>query len=58
MLRGKQNPKEQKSLNETEEIKYLRIHMQQLAAENQSIRHRLEDQKETSIQNKRLLGIT
>ncbi len=38
-----------------EEAKYLRIHLHQLGEENETLKQRLDDQKETALQNKRLL---
>ncbi len=53
--RGKEKEAKQ-SKREEEEAKYLRIHLHQLAGENDSLRQRLDDQKETALQNKKLLG--
>ena len=54
---GKGKEKETKpSGKEEEEAKYLRIHLSQLANENETLRQRFEDQKETALQNRKLLG--
>ncbi len=50
--KGKEKEKEK----EKEEVKYLRLHLQQLAEENETLRQRLDDEKAASVLNKQLLG--
>ena len=54
---GRKKETESKQITkEEEEAKYLRIHLHQLAEENETLKQQLEDQKETAYQNKKLLG--
>ena len=52
--RNKEKEAEQ-AMKDEKEAKYLRIHLRQLAEENENLKQRLEDQKETAFQNKKLL---
>jgi len=53
---GRNKEKEAKQAKkDEEEAKYLRINLQQLIEENESLKQRFDDQKETVLQNKKLL---